>query len=347
MQLSDFDYQLPEELIAQYPTSVRSQSRLLLMQRTAEEIKHTQFSNIIDQLHDGDQLVLNNTRVIPARLTNFQTEDRGKINGAEILLLNETEPNTWECLVKPGKKLTPGTRIIFDTADLKAEIISTTQFGGRLIKFATNDPITPLLEQIGQIPLPPYIKRNPEKELDPQRYQTVYASENGSAAAPTAGLHFTSELLNQIRNKGIQTHTITLHVGLDTFQPVRVDNILQHKMHSEYYSIDERTAKALTTAKKENRRIIAVGTTTVRTLESATDENGKIAANSARTQLFIYPGYKFKCVDGIITNFHLPKSTLLIMVSAFAGREKILKTYHEAIAEKYRFFSYGDAMFIQ
>jgi S-adenosylmethionine:tRNA ribosyltransferase-isomerase len=347
MKLSDFDYQLPEDLIAQYPTSVRSQSRLLVMQRSSGELEHARFSDIVDYLQPGDRLVLNNTRVIPARLTDFQIKDSGKINGAEILLLKEIEPNLWECLVKPGKKLTPGARIIFDAADLEAEIVSTTQFGGRTIKFLTQNPITPILDQIGHPPLPPYIKRAPEKELDPERYQTVYARKNGSAAAPTAGLHFTDELLQQIRNKGIETHAITLHVGLDTFRPVRAENILEHQMHSEYYSIDGTTAAALTTAKKEKRRIIAVGTTTVRALESASDEKEKISASAAATRLFIYPGYQFKCVDAIVTNFHLPKSTLLMMVSAFTGREKILKAYHEAIAHKYRFFSYGDAMFIQ
>ena len=347
MNLSDFDYQLSGDLIAQYPASVRSQSRLLAMQRSSGELEHAHFSDLVDHLESGDLLVLNNTRVIPARLTDFRIDDRGKINGAEILLLKEIEPSLWECLVKPGKRFAPGTSIFFDAAKLEAEIVSVTEFGGRMIKFHTKDSITALLDQIGQVPLPPYIKRNPEKELDCDRYQTVYARENGSAAAPTAGLHFTDELLERIRHKGVDTHSITLHVGLDTFRPVRAENILEHEMHSEYYSIDEATATALTSANKEERRIIAVGTTTVRTLESATDENGNVSAGAAQTRLFIYPGYRFKCVDGLITNFHLPKSTLLMMVCAFAGRENVLKAYREAIAQKYHFFSYGDAMFIQ
>ena len=347
MKLTDFDYQLPQNLIAQYPTSIRSQSRLLVMQRSSGELRHTHFSDLVDHLESGDLLVFNDTRVIPARLTNFQIKDRGKISAAEILLLTEIEPNLWECLVKPGKRFAPGTSIFFDAANLEAEIVSTTEFGGRMIRFLTDEPIAALLDQIGQVPLPPYIKRSPEKELDRDRYQTVYARENGSAAAPTAGLHFTDELLEQIRHKGVDTHSITLHVGLDTFRPVRAENILEHEMHSEYYSIDEATASALTAAKKEERRVIAVGTTTVRALESATYENGNVSAGAAQTRLFIYPGYRFKCVDGLVTNFHLPKSTLLMMVCAFAGRENVLKAYREAITQKYRFFSYGDAMFIK
>jgi len=346
MKLSDFDYHLPERLIAQYPAPVRGESRLLVMQRSTGQIEHRRFSDIVDYLDSEDVLVMNNTRVIPARLTRFRSEPHGKIRGAEILLLREIELNLWECLVRPGKKLRPGTRIVFDKTGLEAEITSATAFGGRLIKFLAETSVLDFIDEIGQVPLPPYIKRSPENELDRERYQTVYAENNGSVAAPTAGLHFTDELLRQIRRKGIGTYFITLHVGLGTFQPVRAKNILEHEMHSEYYSIEEATAGSLTAAKKEGRRIIAVGTTTVRTLESATSEDGIVSAGAAETGLFIYPGYRFKYVDGLITNFHLPKSTLLIMVCAFAGRERVLGCYNEAMVQNYRFYSYGDAMLI-
>jgi len=347
MKLSDFDYNLSEERIASYPATDRSSSRLMVLERANGTIEHRRFSDITEYLDEGDVLILNDTRVIPARLTDFEVEERGRIHSAEVLLLREIERNCWECLVKPGRRLKVGTRLYFDDGKVQAELVSKTDFGGRVIRFHIETDINKALDRIGQIPLPPYIKRPPVKELDPIRYQTVYARQNGSVAAPTAGLHFTTELLAEIRARGVSVHSITLHVGLGTFRPVRVENIAQHRMHSEYFSIDQSTAVSITAAKKEGRKVVAVGTTTVRSLESAIKDDGTLEAVSDHTSLFIYPGYRFKCVDKMVTNFHLPRSTLLMMVSAFAGTEKIMAAYAEAIRAKYRFYSYGDAMFIQ
>ena len=346
MKISDFDYYLPKERIALYPTTERSSSRLLVLERESGKIEHRRFRDIVECLDPGDVLVLNDTRVIPARLTGFEVEGRGRVRGTEIMLLREVEHNRWECLVKPGRKLKVGTRLYLDNRKVPAEIVSKTTFGGRVIEFYIEADIKQLLNRIGRVPLPPYIKRPPREELDRIRYQTVYAQQNGSVAAPTAGLHFTTELLDEIRAKGVSILSITLHVGLGTFRPVHVEEVTQHRMHSEYFSIDEAVAGSISAAKKEGRKIVAAGTTTVRALESAARDNGAIEAASDNTSLFIYPGYRFKCVDRLLTNFHLPRSTLLIMVCAFAGTEKIMAAYAEAIQKKYRFYSYGDAMFV-
>ncbi len=340
MKLSTFDYELPPELIAQTPLEDRSSSRLMSIDRKAGEIKHDSFKNIKNYLKAGDCLVLNNTRVIPARLYG-QRQDSGR--AIEFLLLNRLSTNKWETIVKPGKKLKTGHKVVFGDGKLIANVIETLENGSRIVEFEYEGLFENVLEELGEMPLPHYIT---EKLEDKERYQTVYAKFDGSAAAPTAGLHFTKELLKEIKEMGVNVCYLTLHVGLGTFRPVKVENIEEHDMHSEWYSVPEETAKTVNETKEKGGRVIAVGTTSCRTLESATDENGKLVAKSDSTSIFIYPGCKFKMIDGLITNFHLPKSTLIMLVSAFAGYELTMEAYHKAIEEKYRFFSFGDAMFI-
>lgn len=338
MLLSDFDYGLPEELIAQHPCEPRDQSRLLALNRLTGDIAHQRFYHVLDYLREGDVLVFNDTRVIPARLMGTRNNTGGKI---EVFLLNSLGDDQWEVLVKPGKKALPGTVIHFG-GELQAEVLSSTDFGGRRIRFQYQGIFNEILDRLGETPLPPYIR---EILTDKERYQTVYAREQGSAAAPTAGLHFTKELMEKIREKGVFLTFITLHVGLGTFRPVREGQIEDHVMHREYYSISPETAQIVNSAKKEGRRVIAVGTTSVRALETA-GASGRIAAKTDWTDIFIYPGYQYRIVDGLITNFHLPKSTLLMLVSAFAGQEAVFRAYREAVKEQYRFFSFGDAMII-
>lgn len=341
MNISMFDYDLPSELIAQTPLKDRSSSRLLVLDKNDGSIKHEVFSNIIDYLFPGDVLVLNNTRVIPARLIG-EKEETGAV--IELLLLKDMGEDVWECLSKPAKRLKIGTIVTFGDGLLKAEVIFKGDEGLTHVKLIYNGILMEILDKLGTMPLPPYIH---EKLEDQNRYQTVYAKINGSAAAPTAGLHFTPELLKSIQDKGVEIAYVTLHVGLGTFRPVEVDNILDHHMHSEYYVMDEETANTLNKAKEEGRRIISVGTTSTRTLETiATNNNGRFVSTSGNTNIFIYPGYEFKAIDALITNFHLPKSTLIMLVSALAGRENVLEAYKCAVSEKYRFFSFGDAMFI-
>ncbi|WP_418792248.1 tRNA preQ1(34) S-adenosylmethionine ribosyltransferase-isomerase QueA [Phosphitispora sp. TUW77] len=340
MKLSEFDYFLPEELIAQEPAESRDKSRLLVLHRATGEIEHRQFADCIEYFNPGDVLVLNNTRVIPARLIGVKEGTGARI---EVVLLKRIALNTWETLVKPGKKVRPGTRITFGESMLTAEAISSTEAGGRVLYFSYDGVFEDILDRLGQMPLPPYIR----KELsDRERYQTVYAKTPGSAAAPTAGLHFTPDLLERIRSSGIKTEELLLHVGLGTFRPVKTENILEHKMHAEYYEISPATAAAVNKAKREGGRVISVGTTASRTLETVGGENGMVCPGDGWTDIFIYPGYRFKIVDVLITNFHLPKSTLLMLVSAFAGREKVLEAYRQAVFHRYRFFSFGDAMLI-
>ena len=338
MKTSDFSYDLPSELIAQHPAQKRDQSRLMLLNKKTGEINHKKFYNIIDYLNNGDVLVLNDTRVMPARIFGHRPE---KDESIEILLLNH-KGDTWETLAKPGKKLKIGTEIIFSD-ELKAEVIDISEDGSRFLKFIYSGIFEEILDRLGEMPLPPYIQ---EKLEDKERYQTVYSKEIGSAAAPTAGLHFTKELLKKIEEKGIEICFITLHVGLGTFRPVKVEDVTKHKMHSEYYIIRDDVAQKINTAKDEGRRIVAVGTTSIRTLESAADDKGYVKAKSGWTDIFIYPPYKFKCVDALITNFHLPESTLIMLVSSLSTKEIILNAYKVAVKEKYRFFSFGDAMFI-
>lgn len=340
MKLSDFNYDLPQELIAQDPLEDRSSSRLMTVNKRTGEIAHDIFKDIIQYLNPGDCLVINNTKVIPARLLGLKSDTKAAI---EILLLKRRENNIWEVLVKPGKKAKPGARIIFGEGELVGEIIDIIEEGNRLIRFEFEGIFEEILDKLGQMPLPPYITHQLK---DKNRYQTVYAKHEGSAAAPTAGLHFTNELLDQIQAKGVSIANITLHVGLGTFRPVKVDDILKHHMHSEYYLIEESEADKINKAKIRGNRIISVGTTTTRTLESVADERGRIQAASGWTDIFIYPGYQFKIVDALITNFHLPQSTLLMLVSAFSSREIILEAYKAAVEEQYRFFSFGDAMFL-
>lgn len=341
MNINEFDYELPKELIAQTPLKDRSSSRLLILNKTTGELKHEVFSNIINYLNKGDVLVLNDTKVIPARLIG-EKEDTGAV--IEILLLKDIGNDTWECLGKPGKRLKIGTIIKFGDGSLKCEVVEKLDEGIIHVKLIYEGILMEILDKLGTMPLPPYIH---EKLEDQSRYQTVYAKVSGSAAAPTAGLHFTKDLLKEIENKGIIIAYVTLHVGLGTFRPVEVENVLDHKMHSEYYVMNKETADILNEAKGERRRIVAVGTTSTRTLETiATNNNGRFEACSGDTDIFIYPGYKFKAIDALITNFHLPKSTLVMLVSALAGKEYIMKAYKEAINNKYRFFSFGDAMFI-
>jgi S-adenosylmethionine:tRNA ribosyltransferase-isomerase len=340
MNVQDFDFYLPEELIAQTPLSERASSRLLQLNRETGEINHGSFRDIIHILQPGDTLVLNNTRVIPARLFGVKEDTGAKI---EVLLLKQEEDDVWETLVKPGKKVKLHNVIVFGDGLLRAECVGITESGSRKLKFSYKGVFQELLDQLGEMPLPPYIT----EQLDnPERYQTVYAQHRGSAAAPTAGLHFTKELMEELENKGVHFAYITLHVGLGTFRPVQVDKIEEHAMHSEFYQLDEETAAHLNEAKEKGNRIIAVGTTSSRTLETVATANGQFQAASGWTDIFIYPGYQFKAIDGLITNFHLPKSTLMMLVSALAGREPIMKAYEEAVKERYRFFSFGDAMII-
>jgi len=341
MNVNDFDFYLPEELIAQTPLLERTASRLLHLNKTTGEIKHLQFIDLLQILQPGDTLVLNNTRVIPARLFGVKEDTGAKI---EVLLLKQEHGDVWEALLKPGKRVKEGTILTFGDGLLKATCLETTPVGGRRLQFTYEGIFPEILDQLGEMPLPPYIK---EQLDDQERYQTVFAKHRGSAAAPTAGLHFTEEMLKQIEDKGVQIAYITLHVGLGTFRPVQVDDIAEHHMHAEYYEIDAPTAAMLNKAKEENRRIIAVGTTSCRTLETvARDHQGRFEESSGWTDIFIYPGFEFQAITGLITNFHLPKSTLVMLVSALAGREYIMKAYEEAVKEKYRFFSFGDAMII-
>lgn len=340
MKKSDFYFDLPEELIAQDPLEDRSGSRLLMLDKNTGETKHRIFHDIVNYLAPGDCLVLNNTKVIPARLLGVK-EDTGA--AIEVLLLKRREKDIWETLVRPGRKCRPGANFVFGDGLLKAEVLDVVEEGNRLIQFTYDGIFEEVLDKLGEMPLPPYITH---KLQDKNRYQTVYAKYEGSAAAPTAGLHFTKELLQQIEAKGVRLAYVTLHVGLGTFRPVKEDDILDHHMHSEYYQVTEETAKLINDTRKAGNRIICVGTTSCRTVESAADENGIIQAGCGNTEIFIYPGYKFKVLDCLITNFHLPESTLVMLVSALAGREHILAAYEEAIREKYRFFSFGDAMFI-
>ena len=341
MKTSDFYYDLPKELIAQDPLEDRSSSRLLHLSMKDGSMEHRHFTDILDYLNEGDCLVINDTRVIPARLYGHKEETGALI---EILLLKRRENDIWECLVKPGKKARPGAKITFGDGILKGEIIDIVDEGNRLIQFHYDGIFEEILDQLGEMPLPPYITH---KLKDKNRYQTVYAKNDGSAAAPTAGLHFTKELLEQVKAKGVNIAHVTLHVGLGTFRPVKVSNVLDHHMHSEFYRIEEDAANMINETKKNGGRIICVGTTSCRTIESAAAEDGTIRACSGWTDIFIYPGYQFKILDCLITNFHLPESTLVMLVSALAGREHVLTAYEEAIRQRYRFFSFGDAMFIQ
>lgn len=341
MKVTDFDYELPEELIAQHPVEPRDTSRLMLLDKVTGEVSHrAHFYDIVDEVSDGDVLVFNDTKVIPARLYGQREGSGGKV---EVLLLTPCGENRWECLVKPGKKCPIGQVIVFDER-LKGTVVDKTSFGGRIVEFSCDGVFDDIIQEIGEMPLPPYIH---EKLEDKDRYQTVYADKKGSAAAPTAGLHFTPELLEKLRAKGVTLAFLTLHVGLGTFRPVSAEDIEDHEMHSEYYVVTEETANTINKARRDGKRIIAVGTTSVRTLESATGDDGVLKAGHGWTKIFIYPGYTYKMVDALITNFHLPQSTLLMLISALAGREHCLAAYKEAVKEKYRFFSFGDAMFIR
>ena len=340
MKTSDFYFDLPQELIAQDPLEDRSSSRLMVLDRKTGEIEHHIFKEVIDYLNPGDCLVVNNTKVIPARLFGSKEGTEAKI---EILLLKRKENDVWETLVKPGKKAKPGTRISFGDGLLTGEVIDVVEEGNRLIKFTYDGIFEEILDQLGQMPLPPYITHQLK---DKNRYQTVYAKHDGSAAAPTAGLHFTPELLEEIKAKGVNIAHVTLHVGLGTFRPVKVEDVTNHHMHSEFYIVEEDQAKLINETKQRGGKIVSVGTTSCRTLESATDDQGVLHAGSGWTDIFIYPGYQFKMIDRLITNFHLPESTLLMLVSALAGKDNIMAAYEEAVKERYRFFSFGDAMMI-
>lgn len=338
MKLSDFMYDLPEERIAQTPVEPRDHSRLMVIHRDTDQIEHKHFYDVIDYLNPGDVLVINDTRVIPARLYG----ERPTGGACEVLLLRQLAPKKWETLVKPGKKLKPGAEIVFGDGRLRGRVLETTDVGGRIVEFECEGTFEAALDALGEMPLPPYIH---EQLDDRERYQTVYARHEGSAAAPTAGLHFTPELLNRIREKGIDVVPVLLHVGLGTFRPVKVENIEEHHMHSEYFEVTEDAAKRINAARERGGRIVAVGTTSVRTLESAA-ENGQLVAKRGETSIFIKPGYQYQMVDALITNFHLPGSTLMMLVSALYDREKIISAYELAVKEKYRFFSFGDAMLI-
>ncbi len=340
MDLKDFNYDLPEELIAQDPLEDRSSSRLMVLHKDTGRIEHKIFRNIIDYLNPGDCLVINDTKVIPARLMGIK-EDTGAT--IEVLLLKRNADDVWECLVKPGKKARTGARIVFGEGLLVGEIVDVIEDGNRMIKFHYEGIFEEILDKLGQMPLPPYITH---KLQDKNRYQTVYARNEGSAAAPTAGLHFTKELLEKIKEKGVNVVSITLHVGLGTFRPVKVDKIEEHHMHTETFNISKEAADTINRTRAAGGRVIAVGTTSCRTLESAAADDGTIPARSGDTDIFIYPGYKFKAIDCLITNFHLPESTLIMLVSALAGRDNIMNAYETAVKERYRFFSFGDAMFI-
>ena len=337
----DFDFDLPEELIAQTPLKDRTSSRLLVVDKTTHSIEDKHFSDLLDELEEGDTLVVNNTRVLPARLYGTKEETGAHI---EVLLLTNTEGDKWETLVKPAKRMKVGSVVSFGDGRLKATVVEELEQGGRIIEFSYEGVFLEVLESLGEMPLPPYIK---ERLEDKERYQTVYAKENGSAAAPTAGLHFTEELMQKIREKGVNIVPVTLHVGLGTFRPVSVDSLEDHKMHSEYYNVSKETAEMIEATKKAGKRVIAVGTTSIRTLETvARDNDGHVVAASGWTDIFISPGYEFRVVDAFVTNFHLPKSTLVMLVSAYLGREFTLEAYQHAIEERYRFFSFGDAMFV-
>ena len=340
MKVSDFNYDLPQELIAQVPIKNRDESRLMVLDRKSKTIDHKIFKDILDYLKPGDCLVRNNTKVIPARLYGIKEETGINV---EFLLLNRIEGDYWEDMVKPGRRLKKGTNVIFGNGLLKAEILDIMEGGNRKVKFIYEGIFNEILDQIGLMPLPPYIH---EKLQDKDRYQTVYAKYEGSAAAPTAGLHFTDELLEKIKQKGVEIANVTLHVGIGTFRPVKEENVEEHKMHTEHFYIKEEDVEKINKAKRTGHRIIAVGTTSCRVLESIADENGYVKQIETDTGIFIYPGYKFKCIDGLITNFHLPESTLIMLVSALAGKEFVMNAYEEAVREKYRFFSFGDAMFI-
>lgn len=341
MNTSDFYFDLPEELIAQVPLENRTDSKLMVLDRETGHIEHRHFYDMIDYLNPGDCLVLNDTRVIPARLFGAREGSGGKV---EFLLLTRKSEKDWEVLVKPGKKARIGDRIVFGEGILTATIKEIIEDGKRIVAFDYEGIFEEVLDQLGEMPLPPYIH---EKLEDRERYQTVYSKHEGSAAAPTAGLHFTKELLEDIQAKGIRIAYVTLHVGLGTFRPVKVENVLEHEMHSEFYMIDEENAKIINETKQKGGKIISVGTTSTRTLESNADEKGFVTAGSGWTKIFIYPGYQFKCVDKLFTNFHLPESTLIMLVSALAGKDHVLHAYNEAVKEKYRFFSFGDSMFIK
>jgi S-adenosylmethionine:tRNA ribosyltransferase-isomerase len=341
LEVTDFDFYLPEELIAQKPLKQRDEGRLMVLDKKTGEVSHKVFKDIIDYLNPGDCVVLNDTRVLPARLIGVREDTGGKM---ELLLLKRKDSCTWETLVKPGKRAKVGNRFYFGEGQLKAEIIDVKQDGNRIVRFEYEGIFEEILDQLGQIPLPPYIK---EKLENKELYQTVYSKEEGSAAAPTAGLHFTRELLDDLKKKGINLAFLTLHVGLGTFRPVKVENVEKHIMHSEFYSMSKETADMINKAKESGHSVVSVGTTSCRTLETIGDEMGRVKEQSGWTDIFIYPGYKFKIVDALITNFHLPKSTLIMLVSALCGRDKIINAYNIAVKEKYRFFSFGDAMFIK
>lgn len=340
LKREDFNFELPEELIAQDPLEDRSSSRLLVLNKETGAVEHHVFKDIVGYLNPGDCLVINDTKVLPARLIGEREGTGAKV---EVLLLKRKENDVWETLVKPGRKAKPGTKLVFGGGLLHAEVLEVVEEGNRMIQFQYEGIFEEILDQLGQMPLPPYITHQLE---DKNRYQTVYAKHTGSAAAPTAGLHFTPELLEQIKEKGVEIAHVTLHVGLGTFRPVKVENILEHHMHSEFYQIEQSEADKINRAKENGHRVICVGTTSCRTVESAADENGRLRECSGWTEIFIYPGYQFKILDCLITNFHLPESTLIMLVSALAGREHVLAAYEEAIKERYRFFSFGDAMFI-
>lgn len=340
MDLKEFDYYLPEELIAQHPIEKRDMSRLMVLDKQTGEIAHKVFKDIVDYLEEGDCLVLNNTRVIPARLLGEKEGSGGKI---EFVLLKRVKEDDWEVILRPGKKAKPGARFIFGNGELKAEVLEVLEEGNRLVRFMYEGVFEEILDRVGIMPLPPYIT---ERLEDPERYQTVYAKVNGSAAAPTAGLHFTKELLSELSQKGIKIAYVMLHVGLGTFRPVKVEDITQHKMHSEYYSIDQSACDAINSTKKSGKRVIAVGTTSCRVLETV-GKDCELRPCDGWTDIFIYPGYQFKIVDRLITNFHLPESTLIMLVSSLTGRQNVLNAYAEAVKERYRFFSFGDAMFVK
>lgn len=341
MRVKDFSFDLPEEYIAQHPLEKRDNSRLMVLDKNTGEIEHKIFKDILEYLNPGDCLVLNNTRVLPARLIGHKEGTMGRM---EFLLLKRKDKNQWETLVKPGKRAKIGSKFVFGNGELKAEVVGMGEDGSRIVEFEYEGIFEEVLDKLGEMPLPPYIT---EKLEEKERYQTVYSKEPGSAAAPTAGLHFTEELLKEIKNKGVNVAFLTLHVGLGTFRPVKAETIEEHHMHSEYYQMSSETADIINKTKENGGRVIAVGTTSCRTIESIADEHGKVRECSGWTDIFIYPGYKFKVLDALITNFHLPESTLIMLVSALAGKEHVMNAYNVAVEEKYRFFSFGDAMFIK
>lgn len=340
MKTSDFNFNLPEELIAQHPLEKRDTSRLMVLDKATGEIEHKHFYDVLNYLNSGDTLVLNNTRVLPARLIGEKENTGGKI---EFLLLKRIEGDKWECLAKPGKRAKIGTIFTFGEGKLKCKVVDIVEEGNRVIEFIYDGIFEQVLDELGEMPLPPYIT---ERLEDRERYQTVYSKEKGSAAAPTAGLHFTEELLQKVKEKGVNIAYVTLHVGLGTFRPVKVDDVTKHTMHTEHYIMPQETADLINETKKNGKRVISVGTTSCRTLESVATKNGCICADEDDTSIFIYPGYEFKCIDALVTNFHLPESTLIMLISAFAGYDHVMNAYKIAVDEKYRFFSFGDAMFI-